>query len=248
MTGPKILTLDIETSPHLADVWGLFNQNVSLSQLRASTRMLCFAAKWRHQRQVLFASEFHDGRDAMLKQAWSLFDEADIVVHYNGKRFDVPHIMREFVTEGYVPPAPFKQVDLLLVARSRFRFASNKLDHVAQQLGLGGKVKNSGHDLWVRCMAGEAKAWNEMRRYNKGDVVLTEQVYDRLLPWISGHPHAALYGSPPEGCPSCGSVDRTLQGFALTAVSKFQRYRCNECSTWYRGNRAVARVETRSAA
>ncbi len=56
------------------------------------------------------------------------------------------------------PPAPFKEIDLLTVAKGRFRFVSNKLDYVAQQLGLGKKTEHSGHELWVQCMAGIPKS------------------------------------------------------------------------------------------
>ena len=33
MTGPKILIVDIETAPIVAQVWGLFDQNVGLNQI-----------------------------------------------------------------------------------------------------------------------------------------------------------------------------------------------------------------------
>ena len=64
----KILAIDIETSPNLADVWGLWQQNVSLNQLRESTRMLCFAAQWQGSKRITFASEWGDGPD-MQRQA-----------------------------------------------------------------------------------------------------------------------------------------------------------------------------------
>ena len=70
----------------------------------------------------------------MLEGIHKLLDEADAVIHYNGKRFDIPSLNKEFLLNGMFPPAPFKEIDLLTVARGRFRFVSNKLDYVAQQL------------------------------------------------------------------------------------------------------------------
>ena len=42
----KTLTLDIETAPQVAHVWGLWQQNVGLPQLLESGYVMCFAAKW----------------------------------------------------------------------------------------------------------------------------------------------------------------------------------------------------------
>ena len=42
----KILFCDIETSPNVAYVWGLFKQNIGLSQLLEPTRVICAAYSW----------------------------------------------------------------------------------------------------------------------------------------------------------------------------------------------------------
>ena len=110
---PKILTLDCETSPNIADVWGLWQQNVSLNQLRESTRMISFAAKWLGKPRVEFYSEFHNGRVEMIHRAHEMCNEADVMIHYNGRTFDVPHLNREFIENGFAPPSPFQQIDLL---------------------------------------------------------------------------------------------------------------------------------------
>lgn len=246
--GPKILTLDIETSPALAHVWSLWNNNVSLSQLRQATQVIAFAAKWYGQSKVEFRSDFHDGHEAMVERACALINEADIVVHYNGTKFDMPHLRREFLLASLPPHKPVLEVDLLKVAKGRFRFISNKLDHVSRELGLGGKVSHTGHDLWVRCLAGDAKAWALMKRYNIGDVRLTEQLYDRLRPWVSNHPHMGLFLGEENCCNRCGSTDLERRGFHHTPVSSYQQYRCRECGGWSRGKTAVARVDERGTA
>lgn len=240
----KILLLDIETSPNVADVWGLFNQNISLTQLRETSRVICFGAKWHGKHGVIFSSEFADTHQGMVELAWKLLDEADVVVHYNGARFDIPNLNREFVLAGLPPPSPYKQVDLLRTVRKQFRFTSNKLDHVAQQLGLGSKVKHAGHGLWSRVLAGDEKAWREMRKYNVQDVRLTEQLYDRLLPWLTDHPARTLY-EVGGACPRCGGVELERRGFAYTAISKFQRFRCKGCGTWSRAGKAEDRIDVR---
>src|SRR6478752_6173831 len=103
----RILTIDIETSPNLAHVWQLWQQNVSLSQLQKAGEVMCFAAKWYGTEEVEYYSTFHDGKSEMLAEAYRLLEEADVVVHYNGVRFDIPHLNREFLEIGQTPPAPF---------------------------------------------------------------------------------------------------------------------------------------------
>ena len=180
----KILVIDIETRPNLAHVWGLWDQRVGLNQIVEVGTVICFAAKWHKSSKVEFASDYHDGHDAMVKRAWTLLDDADAVVHYNGKAFDMKHLQREFLLAGLPPPSPWVDIDLLLTVRQQFKFASNKLDHIASELGIGTKMAHEGFDLWRKCMADDKAAWGRMKRYNVQDVRLTETLYDRLMSWI----------------------------------------------------------------
>jgi hypothetical protein len=238
----RILVLDIETAPNLAHVWGLWNQNVGLSQLLESGRVICFAAKWVGSKKMMFFSEHEHGHEVMVTAAHHLLDEADVVVHYNGKKFDIPWLNTEFMRYGLEPPAPFKEVDLLRVVRQG-RFPSNKLDAIAKELGLVGKVKHDGHVLWIKCLLGDPAAWKQMKKYNIQDVRLTEEVYHRLLPWIKNHPSHSLYEGR-EGC-SCGSANLERRGYAYTAVSRFQQFRCRDCGRWSRSGKAESRVDLR---
>ena len=239
--GFKALILDIETAPHLAHVWGLWDQNVGLTQLKEAGTVICFAAKWLGdpQTKTMFHSDHHDGHEAMVKAAWELINEADAVIHYNGRAFDIKHLNREFVLAELPPPSPHKDIDLLTVARGRFKFPSNKLDYVSQALGVGSKVKHEGFTLWLGCLAGDEKAWARMKKYNIGDIKITEAVYNRLLPWIKSHPHVGLYTGDTHSCPNCGGKDLMRRGFARTQASVFQRFCCNKCGAW---SRAASRV------
>lgn len=238
----KTLLLDVETSPNLADVWSLWNINVSLSQLRKSSEMICWAAKWYGSSKVEFRSKFHDTRDVMLKRIHELMSEADALVHYNGNAFDIPTLNKEFLLAKMGPPAPSKQIDLYRVVRSKFRFPSNKLQYVSEALEIGQKVKHEGHTLWVKCEAGDPAAWRKMKRYNIQDVNLLEDAYNELLPWIDNHPNVGFFGG--EGCPNCGSGVARKQGFAYLSTGTYQRWQCTPCGTWYRGKQRIDTVET----
>lgn len=235
----KVLVLDIETSPNLAYVWGLWDQNVGINQLVESQTVLCFAARWLGTKKVQFHSEYHDGREGMIQAAWDLIDEADAVVHFNGRGFDIKHLNREFVLADMGPPSPHRDIDLLTVCRSRFKFPSNKLDYVSQALGIGEKIKHEGMDLWIACMKGDPKAWARMKRYNIGDIQLTEDLYYRLQPWIKSHPHVGLFTGDTHSCPNCGGKDLQRRGYAHTPASVFQKYWCKACGAWSRSAHRV---------
>lgn len=245
MTTPRVVTLDIETSPSLADVWSLWNNNVGLSQLKEVSKVICFAAKWTDKKNILFYSDQHDGHEVMIQKAHAILDEADIVVHYYGSRFDIPHLKREFLLAGLPPPSPFREIDLKLVVAKQFKFASNKLAHVTEQLGLTGKLHHTGHQLWVDCMKGDEKAWRLMRRYNMQDVRTTEELYFRIRPWIDTHPHMGLYTGEKFSCRNCGGTDLERRGFKILGTSKYQQFACKKCGAWSRATTRYEGVTTR---
>lgn len=235
----RILALDLETSPNLAHVWGLWDQRVGLNQLLESTEIICFGARWIDQKKVTFKSVHHDGKQAMLEEAHRLLDEADCVLGWNSRGFDVKHLNREFLEAGMLPPSPHKDIDLMLAVKSRFRFPSNKLQYVSTRLGLAGKVQHSGHELWIKCMAGDDKAWAEMRRYQVQDVNLLLGIYERLRPWIPNHPHIGVHDGLESGCPACGSQNVQRRGTAKTGAGSYARFQCQACGKWARGKTRV---------
>ena len=228
----RILYLDIETTPHMGSFWNLFPKYIPLNQMQEPTYMMCWAAKWEGSRDVIFRK---DSDDDHLGRLWELLDECDMVVHYNGKAFDIKHINREFAKEGLSPPSPYSQVDLLTTVRGSFRMASNKLDYVCRYFGLGKKVEHAGIELWYDCMEGDERAWKIMEKYNKRDVVLLPKLYKFLLPWIKGHPNAGLAsdGGKPT-CSTCSSTDVQSRGTYRTKTAEYQRFKCNGCGTWLR--------------
>lgn len=182
----KILLLDIETTPMQVYTWGLWDQNIGINQIIKHTEMMCFGAKWLGKKQVTFKSVHHDGKEAMLAELHKLMDEADVLVGWNSAAFDHKHIRREFLEAGLTPPSETKDLDLMTIVKANFLFPSNKLDYVAQKLGVGAKVKHSGFELWIDCMAGVDKAWREMKKYQIQDVELLDKLYEVLLPWLPG--------------------------------------------------------------
>lgn len=231
---PKILVIDIETSPALVYVWGLYKQNIAISQIEEPTRVICFAAKWVGEDRVMFYGEDELTHRELVQRAFDLLDQADAVITFNGDNFDIPHLNREFIEEGLGRPAPFQSIDLYKVVKKHHRFLSNKLAFITEQLELTGKLEHEGFELWRKCLNKVPAAWLVMREYNTQDVVTTEELYRELLVWIDNHPNMNLFKLPSDTpvCPRCGEDALQKRGTRKTKVSVFQRYQCQACGAW----------------
>lgn len=243
----KILLLDEETSPNEAYVWGNKPKWIPSGQMKETSRVLCYAYKWLGEwGGVQFKSEW-DKRGNHIVHLWDLLDQADAVVTYNGKRFDLPVANKEFVVLGMNPPSPYASIDLFKTVKKNFRFTHNGLNDVCQQLSLGRKVKHEGFELWIKVMEGDEKARAKMERYNKQDVRLLESLYKYLLPWIQPHPNHALFvESKVPVCPNCGSKHLHKKGVERTQTQIYQRYSCQSCGKPSRGRNTLVPPDKRA--
>lgn len=233
----KILFVDIETSPNKVWTFGLKNQFIGVDQIIEPTRMLCFAARWYgHGDHAFVYSEWDHGHKRMVQAAHKLLTEADIVVHYNGEKFDERRMNQEFASAGMTPPAPFQSIDLWKTINQRFDLPSQKLTYALRHFGLEDKLQTGGFSLWARVMEGDPAAQTKMANYNAQDVDIMIPLYEKLRPWMKAHPNLNLYepdvSLAGHTCPRCGSLNLQRRGFRRTAISKYQRYQCNDCGGW----------------
>lgn len=182
----------------------------------------------------MFDSIKKSGKQGVIRAIYDLLNEADVVVHYNGKRFDIPTLNKEFLLAKLSPPAPFKQIDLYQTIKKKFRFVSNKLAYVTQQLGFPGKITTT-HQLWLDCMNGNEKAWEKMEAYNRRDVTELEKVYKRVLPWIETHPNVGMFTDTDRpACTNCGCTKLQSRGIQYNRVQSYKRFQCTKCHSWVR--------------
>jgi len=236
----RILAFDIETFPNEVWTWGLWNQNIAVNQIQNPGTVACWAAQWFDTGEVFYDSINRNDPVSMHRNLHELLCKADVVVSYNGKKFDIPWVQTGFVTYGMRPPT-FAHIDLLHVVRRQFKFPSYKLEYVVKALGVGEKTPNAGFDLWKRCMAGDQDAWKLMEEYNINDTLLLDKLYNRVLPFITNHPNRSLV----EGlvCPNCGSSHYTKDGIRRNKGGMYQKYACSDCGTPFRGNTNLAPKE-----
>lgn len=255
MTGPRILNLDIETSPLESLHWSIWQQNISIPQIQTEWTVLSFCGKWLGEKQIIYhdVSEQEDLRDdsGLLALLWQLLDEADFIVAQNGKRFDLKKIRARMIMLGMPPFSPVVVIDTLLIAKDVAGFTSNKLEWLSTYLS---KIKKRKHNefpgfmLWIECLKGNPRAWRAMRLYNIDDVRSLEQVYVSLRPWAVGHPNVAAFWPDEETrCPKCGSDKVKARGYQYTNTGQYHRYSCGECGGWSRSRYTVNTIGKRKA-
>jgi len=226
--------------------WSLWPNFIPIQQIEEQQHVMCYGARWYGEKKVHFKSTHHHGKQEMLEGIHALLDEADAVLSWNGASFDTKHINREFIEAGMTPPSPYIEVDLMRVAKRKFKFSSNKLDNVAQVLGVGKKVPHEGFQLWLDCMAGDGKAWKKMKEYQLQDVNLLIDLYEKLRPWIDNHPNVNRHEDGAENCVACGSARVIVAGTRRVANGKYRRYQCQDCGKWMRGKSMITTTELRN--
>lgn len=257
LLSPKILFIDIETSPIEAYTWGIWDVNVSLEQIKTDYSILSFCAKWANSTKVIYSDTSGRGKSKvrddkkLLGQLWTLLDTADIVVAQNGQQFDLKKINARLISAGFGPPSPVRVVDTLLIAKKHFGFTSNKLAWLSEQLTSTKKQKHRefpGFELWIECLNDNPKAWKVMKEYNIADVIALEELYVKFRPWISGHPNLNAYVDDEDPCcPKCAEDDLKKEGFQYTQTGKFQQYSCGDCGGWSRGKQNLLSIVKRKA-
>ena len=227
-TNAKILTIDIERLPGTAYVWEPKTRYIPARNFVEWPRLLCFAARWYGDKSMIFEAEWLD-RERMIKRAYALYNEADVVVTFNGVRFDNKHLKSDWLEAGMPPPLPWKDLDLFHQVK-QFGFESKSLDSVTRRLGRPGKLLSYNMDLAWSAVGGDKEAQAELEEYNHGDVELTEWLHDRLLGWMPGAPFKGAFGDE-KVCNQCASTNLTLQHTKKyrAVVLDYALYRCDDC-------------------
>ena len=233
MTKRKRLFFDIETAPNICLVFQTgYKINIDSGNIIKERAIICICWKWEDSKEVF---EVHwDSKQsdkALLQKFVKVANEADELVGHNGDRFDLAWIRTRCLFHNIDMFPKYTTIDTLKVARQSFKFNSNKLNYIADFLGLGQKIKTD-FSLWKNIVLHKDKtAMASMIKYCKKDVVLLEQVFKALNTHILAKTHYGVRFNQDRGsCPECGS-DYLIRGrMAVTAsgVKKIQ-FRCGTC-------------------
>lgn len=232
-THRKRLFFDIETSPNIGLFWEAgFKKNIDYSNIIKERAIICICYKWEGDKEVFSLNWDSKQCDKkMLEKFIEVADTATELVGHNGDKFDLAWIRTRCLFHK-IPMFPkYTTIDTLKVARSKFRFNSNRLNYIADFLGLGQKIKTE-FNLWKDILLNKDKiAMEKMIKYCKKDVSLLEDVFKALQTHIEPKTHyGVIFGEDRGSCPECGSdelirVKKTVTATGLTRI----QYRCKTC-------------------
>jgi len=241
---PKILLLDIETAPDVTWSWGVYQTNAIA--VKEDWYILSYAAKWLDGNKITVRAlddygNYRGGNStesSLLTDMWKLLDEADIVVAHNGASFDLKRVNARLIYHNFRPYSPVKVVDTKRDLKKVACFSSNRLNWLCKQFKIGQKtMEHQDFAMWQGCMDGERKAWKKMKEYNKHDVVLLEELYYKISPWIP----QPDFRNGSDRCPKpdCGSRNLTKKGQVLAFTRIYQGLMCNQCGARFRSKEVV---------
>jgi hypothetical protein len=188
---PKILYIDLEISLSEMYNFGLKVQGeyVSPDFLKRPYYCICWAASWVgeniiHTGCVTSQAARRWSDKQIMGPLWALMDRADIIAGHNVK-FDIKRSNTRFILNKLPPPLEYQTIDTLKIARGKFAFESNKLDHISQVLGFRPKDAMSKKDWLAIAERGDEKTLQKMSKYNAGDVREGKRVLSEFMGWTS---------------------------------------------------------------
>lgn len=238
MTKPRILLLDFETSPAKGYFFGpIWETNII--EVIEYEQILSVAWKWHGEQKVkvIGQDDFNGYKKGKLNDKElvtffaDIFEKADIVVAHNGDKFDLTVFNTRLLAHGLNPIQPSKSFDTKKISKSKFHLPSNKLDDIADFLKIEGKFSHSGKSMWFGCEAGNEEDWKLMKKYNKQDVEVLSQVFDKIIPFVKFTNQFTRDITCPN--PACQSNHLTKHSKVMVKGGWKQRYRCQDCGSLY---------------
>jgi hypothetical protein len=90
----------------------------------------------------------------------------------------------------------------------------------------------------VDCDNGNKKALKQMLEYNIQDVIMLEEIYLTIRPWISNPPNLSVMVDNADGCPVClGEYERI--GIFYGQQRRYPEFRCKNCGAVFHKTKAI---------
>lgn len=232
-TKRRRLFFDIETSPNIGLFWQAgYKQKIDYDNIIQERSVICICYKWEDEDEVSWLAWDKSRCDKkMLQKFIQVANTANELVAHNGDKFDLPWIRTRCLLHGIDMFPKYNSIDTLKISRQKFRFNSNRLNYIAQFLGIGSKIKTE-FNLWKDVLLNNNRsALKTMVEYCQEDVRLLERVYSKLK---NHYPHkthyGVVFGQDRGTCPECGSEDLVRINKRVMASGRVQiQMRCKTC-------------------
>lgn len=240
----KILFIDIETCPNVVLSWAIGHKvSLSYENIIHERRIICACYKWADEKTV-HSVDWGKKQDdkALLKKISKVIAKADVVIGHNGDRYDIKFINGRLLYHKLPPLGKLNTEDTLSMSRKTFYLNSHRLDYLGEYLGEGRKLDTGGYGLWKAVHLDKCgKSLQKMISYCKKDVILLENVYNRISPYVEHTVNKAIIEGRDKNvaCDACGSTEAVKDGHRYTKSGKYQRYKCSNCYHIYSDKRML---------
>lgn len=238
-TKRRRLFFDIETSPNIGLFWEAgYKKNITTDNIIKERAIICICYKWEDENEVYSLNwDAKQSDKTMLTKFILVANQANEMVGHNGDKFDLAWVRTRCLFHHIDMFPTYTTIDTLKVARSKFKFQSNRLNYIAEFLGLGGKIKTE-YNLWKDILLKNDKiAMEKMIKYCKKDVTLLEQVFKALRGHMTPKTHyGVIFGEERGSCPECGAgaKDLILNNKVTTATGLTRiQYKCKVCNKYH---------------
>lgn len=244
----NVWILDIETSPCIFYCWGTGKQYVSVDQLIEDWHIMSFSAKRLNApaNTMVYMETRTKNDKKLLKKLWQIFNEADVVITQNGKKFDEPKIKARMMLAGFKPYKPFEHHDTYLQNTDK-EFTSHTLAYLSEKFCKKYKKlkhkKFAGLSLWKACLGAKVtlhpnpEAWKEMKRYNKHDVLSDEELYINTQGWSKKNAPIMFDGDESRQCHYCGEFKLVIDSYKVKGKTKYKYMHCKSCGKYQMGEK-----------
>lgn len=233
-TKRRRLFFDIETSPNIGLFWEAgYKKNIDYSNIIKERAIICICYKWEGEKEIYSLNWDSKQCDKkMLQKFIEVANLSDEMVGHNGDKFDLSWIRTRCLFHRISMFPTYTTIDTLKVARSKFRFNSNRLNYIADYLGMGQKIKTD-FGMWKAISLDNCKkSMEKMIKYCKKDVKLLEDVFLVLRSHMAPKTHyGVVFGGDRGSCPECGSDELVRRGTRATATGlRKVQLQCKVCN------------------
>jgi len=145
-------------------------------------RMLCACLKFLDEKtiRVVEARTANNERKA-LQQLEKHLSDAHVIITWNGRQFDWRFMNQRRMVHNLKPLPKMMHIDWLHVQKHHCRSRGHRQMFVAQDLGCKVNKFEPGAAAWVAAETGNAKAFNDIVRHCRQDVLQLEELHWKLI-------------------------------------------------------------------
>jgi DNA polymerase elongation subunit (family B) len=232
LDGLNVLVFDIETVPALAATYHTGKQTLCEDQLISDPYIASIQYKWYGDSnvKVLLADLNKSDDKAILKTFVEIVDKADWVVYHNGDSFDWRWVQQRLAYHKLPALAPKESTDTMRACKKHFKLMKYTLSYCCKYFKVSHKKESGGFKTWVGLLLKDKKVLKDFKAYGKQDVISLEQLFIRILPYITKKPKVKQTLSDFR-C-ECGSKSYVKNGTRLTTAGvRQQQIRCKGCAS-----------------